>query len=183
MKRGFLFGALVLAACGSSTPPAPPTTCDTACADGIVLYALRQTMMLIYNETVLGHEAGALDGGGECLTGTAAAGGTALPDGGVAAIGVSLSYDFGACRLLRRETTPGHDYDLTFAGTVSQEGTIAVLNTSTMTLAIKSDALSFSGTVYDPPVHCEGSSCVVDVKQNGNDVTGTICGRPAAFSF
>jgi hypothetical protein len=184
MKPVFLFGALALVGCGSPTPaPAPPATCDTACADGIALYALRQTMRLIYNEALTAQDAGARDGGGECLTGTAAVGGTAVPDGGFGSVGVSLSYEFAACQLLRKETTPGHDYDLTFAGTVSQEGAIDVLGASTMTLAIKSDALSFSGTVYDPPVQHEGSSCVVDVTQNGNDVVGTICGRPAGFSF
>jgi hypothetical protein len=184
MKPVFLFGALALVGCGSPTPaPAPPVTCDTTCADGIVLYALRQTMMLVYNEALTGNEAGVQDGGGECLTGAAVVGGTAVPDGGVGSIGVSLSYDFSVCQLLRKETTPGHDYDLTFAGTVSEDGANAVLSTATMTLAIKSDALSFSGTVYDPPIQYEGSSCVVDVTQNGNDVVGTICGRKAGFSF
>jgi hypothetical protein len=185
MKPVFLFGALALVGCGSSTPPPlPSATCDTACADGVVLYALRQTMQFVYNEALQGQPAGAQDAGGECLTGTAAVGGIAVPDGGVGSVGVSLSYELAACQLLRKNTTPGHNYDLTFAGTVSEEKTIAVLlNTSTMTLAIKSDALSFSGTVYDPPMHYEGSNCVVDVTQNGNDVTGTICGRQAGFSF
>jgi hypothetical protein len=183
MKPVFLFAALALVGCGSSTPPAPPATCDTACADGIVLYALRRTMVFVYNEALTAQPAGAQDGGGECLTGTAAVGGIAVPDGGVGSVGVSLSYDLAACQMLRKNTTPGHNYDLTFAGTIAEQGTIAVLNTSTMTLAIKSDALSFFGTVYDPPVYYEGSSCAVDVTQNGNDAFGTICGRPAAFSF
>jgi hypothetical protein len=184
MKPVFLAGAMALVGCGSSTPaPAPPETCDTACADGIVLYALRQTMMLIYNEALTGQDAGDQGGGGECLTGAAAVGGTAVPDGGVGSIGVNLSYAFAVCQLLRKNTTPGHNYNLTFTGTVSEEGANAVLSTATMMLAIKSDALSFSGTVYDPPTPYEGSNCVVDVTQNGNDVVGTICGRKAGFSF
>lgn len=43
--------------------------------------------------------------------------------------------------------------------------------------------MSFVGTVYDPPIAYSAIGCEVVAVQNGNNVTGTICGRLAGFSF
>jgi hypothetical protein len=43
--------------------------------------------------------------------------------------------------------------------------------------------MTFSGTVYDPAIDYEQSNCALDFMQDGNNVSGTVCGRNAGFSF
>ena len=72
---------------------------------------------------------------------------------------------------------PAEDYSLTFTGTVTQSGTIAVQPTSTTSLVMRSADLTMSGTVHDPPIPYEVISCSVMLGQNANNVSGTVCGR------
>jgi hypothetical protein len=41
--------------------------------------------------------------------------------------------------------------------------------------------LSFNGTVYDPPVEYHENVCEILAMQNGNNVSGWICGRIAGY--
>lgn len=43
---------------------------------------------------------------------------------------------------------------------------------------MKSDNIKLSGTVYNPPIDY-AADCPVELSQNGNKVTGKICGRVA----
>jgi hypothetical protein len=188
MKALLSFTAVVTAAlcagCGSSSaPPAPTPACEQACEDGIALYALRQTMRLVYNEGLTGGTPGAQDAGAECLTGTATVSGVAVPDGGVGSVGVSLAYDFQGCEYLAKSSTPGRCFDLTFTGAFTETGTLAVQGTATMALEIDGAEITITGTVNDPPIDYVAPRCSVSMTQNGNDLSGTICGRTASASY
>jgi hypothetical protein len=126
---------------------------------------------------------------------------------------VKLTYEFYSCRALRTEATPSLNYNLSLRGTITEVGTLSAQSTSTMALELATvgggaDAgadgsaddgadgsaesavdgglfsrMSFVGTVYDPPIDYNETGCEVVAVQNGNNVTGTVCGRPTGFSF
>ena len=48
---------------------------------------------------------------------------------------------------------------------------------------LPTDSLSISGTVYDPPLDYTASNCALSVIQNGNDLSGALCGRSAGTSL
>jgi hypothetical protein len=48
---------------------------------------------------------------------------------------------------------------------------------------MSSEALTLSGTVYDPPISYLGEACALQVGQSGSNVTGTLCGRSAGVDF
>ena len=50
---------------------------------------------------------------------------------------------------------------------------------ATSALLIASDAVTLSGTVYDPPIAYNEVNCPVELGQSGSRVAGTICGRNA----
>ena len=87
------------------------------------------------------------------------------------------------CVLVPPSATPNENYSLVMTGRVTQQGTLAVQPSSTTALLIDSEALSVSGTVYDPPLAYELSDCKLSVAQQGNRVSGVICGRNAGFTF
>ena len=43
---------------------------------------------------------------------------------------------------------------------------------------MKSDGITFDGTVHDPPLPY-AATCPVELGQNGNLLTGKLCGRDA----
>ncbi len=43
--------------------------------------------------------------------------------------------------------------------------------------------MTFSGNVYHPTIDYEQSDCPLDFSQDGNSVSGTVCGRSAGFGF
>ena len=50
--------------------------------------------------------------------------------------------------------------------------------TATTALFIKSDGLAVEGTVYDsPPLDYREPTCKIDLTQNGNHLSGDMCGR------
>jgi hypothetical protein len=185
MKALFAFALAFALGCGSSSSAPPPLDagCEQACQDGMALYAVRQTMRLLYNESLNGREAGTQDAGAECLTGTANVSGVAVPDGGVGSVGVSLAYDFQACEYLDKSSAAAHTFDLTFTGVVTETGTLAVLGTATMALTIESAEITISGSVGDPPTPYVAPRCSLSLTQNSNDLEGTICGRAASASY
>lgn len=177
-----LFG---ICGCGSSSrqSAATPACTGQACADGIALFAVRQAMKLVYNEALVGAAPDAQDAGAECLTGSATVTGAARPDGDAGAVQVDLTYTFARCELLWKDTTLHRDCDVVLEGALSETGTLAVQSTSTTALAVTSDAFSIHGTVDDPPVSYDAPACALSFAQAGGQLSGTICGRAAVFTY
>ncbi len=91
------------------------------------------------------------------LGGTAHVFGTATSNAVQGATEVDLPYELEACVLLDRDTDPKNNYRLATTGTIRQVGTLAVQPTATTALGMRSDAVTITGTVYDPPVpYAEG---------------------------
>jgi hypothetical protein len=198
MKRLILV-ALVFSgvACGNGKQPPPPPACDQTCMDGVAILALRDAMKLEYNATLQGQDAGSYDAatipacgvlpkgtknGTPCpcpLGGTALVFGTATVNAEQGAAIVQLTYVFDHCGYSSSPTStdPNTVYKMMVNGTVTEDGTIASQPTANTALDIKGDAVTFSGTVYSPPINYEADNCALALGQNGNDLSGTLCGR------
>ncbi len=182
MKPAWVF--LVLSAwlsvgCGGPDPePSPP--CERQCQDATALRSLREIMKLVFNLTLQGNDAGAQDETTPCpMGGSARVFGTATSNAVQGAIEVDLTYELMQCAYLQRDDEPPENYNMTVAGTVRQQGTIAVQPSATMALNMSSDTVAFVGTVYDPPIGFEEPACAVRMGQSGNQLSGTICDREA----
>jgi hypothetical protein len=172
------------AGCGSTkeAPPSPP--CDQACADGTAMRAVRETMKLAYNLTLQAKPVGTQDATTPCPGGgTAHLFGVATSNAAQGATEVDLTYVLDACAYKQKNTTPGLNYAATLTGTITQKGIIAVQPSSTTALMMESTTIAVAGTVYDPPIAYDQSGCALEMTQNGNLVSGTICGRAAGFAF
>jgi hypothetical protein len=42
---------------------------------------------------------------------------------------------------------------------------------------MRSDSITLEGTVYDPPVDYGATECPVELGQDGDRLSGTLCGR------
>jgi hypothetical protein len=196
---------LSLGACGTGKQPAPPPPCDQQCMDGVAVRALRDTMKLAYNRILLGKAVGTYEAGtppyASCvapdggltpgvpcpcpLGGTIMLFGQATSNAIQGATMVQLTYVLDHCQLstIGASTKPETIYKLTMTGTATENGTIAVQPTANTSLDIKSDTISFAGTVYDPPIDYESDNCQLVLGQNGNDLSGTLCGRDCGTSL
>lgn len=177
---GILSLSALLFACGStvSSPPAPPP-CDEKCKDGIAIKALRETTKLTFNLTLQGKPVGAHDVTTPCpLGGTARVFGQATSNAVQGSTQVELTYVLDACRYSFADDDADDNYTLIFTGTVTQRGVIAVQPSATSALVMKSESVALSGTVHDPPLEYV-ATCPVELGQNGNALSGTICGREA----
>jgi hypothetical protein len=92
---------------------------------------------------------------------------------------VSLTYELEGCAYLELDEEPDENYTMTLTGVITQEGILAVQPTATTALLISSDSVTFSGSVYDPPVDYEEAECEVVLGQDGHELSGMICGRQA----
>jgi hypothetical protein len=182
MRRALVF-AWLLFGCGSEqADPAPP--CEQQCKDDNAVRAIRETMKLVYNLTLQGNPVGAQDELTPCPHGGGArVWGEATSDSMQGATFVDLSYQFANCKYIERDDEPDENYAITLNGIITQQGTIAVQPSATSALIMKSEALSLSGTVYDPPLPYEESDCVVELGQSGSKISGTICGRLAGANL
>ena len=200
MYRAFKGGSLLchtalgvvswlLAGCGAGPRPAAPPACDQACQDGVALRGARSMMKLAYNTLVMGRKTGSQDAQTMCLPvngthGTVHVFGRAESNADQGDSFVTLSYDFKDCSYAAPpDPTADQNYSVTLTGLVTESGTISVQPTSTTALLIKSDSLSLSGTVYDPPLDYAVTDCTLAVNQNGTGLAGTLCGRNAGFTF
>ncbi len=175
--------AAVASGCSDDPPPAPPA-CDAKCRDGTALRALREVLKLVFNLTLQGKPVGAHDQTIPCIRGgKARIYGTAVANEIQGATEVHLTYELESCAYVQKDTEPNENYDMTLTGKVVQDGTFAVQPTATTAVLMKSDAVTFTGTVYDPPLPFEVAGCALDLAQNGSHVGGSMCGRQAGFDF
>ena len=178
MRTVLLLLIAIVTACSSGPTPAPPPPCDQLCLDGIAVLGMRLTLKQIYNQTLQGKPVGAQDARYVCpLGGTAHVFGTATSNAIQGATEVDLTYVLEGCVLIDRDNDPKGNYHLTTTGTIKQVGTLAVQPTATTSLGMQSDAVTITGTVYDPPVPYEQKACPLRTAQDGSKVTGTLCGR------
>ncbi|HEU4535071.1 MAG TPA: hypothetical protein VFS00_13180, partial [Polyangiaceae bacterium] len=176
--------ALASPGCGEGTKPPAPPPCDQRCQDTAAMRALRETTKLAFNLALQGKPVGPQDavlpcvlGGGVRVQGEA----TSNPVQGTT--WVQLTYSFLQCTYIQQDSESPENYAMTFTGTLRQEGVIAVQPSATSALTMTSDALTFSGTVYDPPLSYEQPDCPVVMAQNGSVLSGTICGRVAGYDL
>ncbi len=171
--------SLATAACGSDEAP-PSKPCDQACKDATAVRSLRETLKLVYNLTLQGNPVGAQDETTDCpLGGSARVVGVASADPTQGATFVSLVYVLEACAYNEVDEEPGENYEMTFSGVLVQEGTLAVQPSATTALIMQSEAMSLSGSVYDPPLEFSESDCSLRLGQSGNQIAGKLCGRTA----
>lgn len=173
----------LLIACGGPDPePSPP--CEQKCQDGNALRSLRETMKLVFNLTLQGNPVGPQDETTPCpMGGSGRVFGEATANAIQGAIEVDLTYELTQCAYLQRDDDPHENYNMTLTGTVLQRGTIAVQPSVTTALNMSSDAVTFAGNVYDPPIEYSADACPVVMGQSGNNVSGTICEREAGVTF
>ena len=185
-------------ACGSAGPSPSSPACDQACKDAVALRAFRETLKQVFNGALQSLPVGAQDQTYECLPfkGTAHVTGTVTSNANVGTTSVMLTYVLDHCRYVAVDTDPTQNYDMTLTGTAMENGIIAVQPGMATALSITSDAMTFSGTVYSPALPypadagsqggsdaAAGEACAVDVAQNGNQLSGTICGRTAGLTL
>jgi hypothetical protein len=186
--RSIVVLALVLvAACGSNagnTPP-PPPPCDQKCADADALRAFREILKLVYNVTLQGKPVGQHDETTPCpFGGSARVFGSATSNALQGATEVQLTYEFHQCAYHRTDTDPDQTYSIALDGAATENGTIAVQPSATTSIVLKSDALTFAGTVHDgPPKEFDQSACAVALVQDGNHLSGVLCKRDAAVDL
>lgn len=181
-----LVSAVVGEACSTNagnTPP-PPPPCDQTCQDAIALRAVREGMKTAYNFLLFGKEVGPQDGTGPCPHGgTVHVFGTATSNAAQGATVVQLTYAFDHCAFLRVDTDPLQNYSVTVNGSITEDGTLSVQPTATTALNIASASLDVSGTVHDPAITYAATACALQLGQNGNQLSGVICGRQAGLSL
>jgi hypothetical protein len=177
--------ALLSSGCAGGNAPDAPPPCDQVCKDGVAMRSLREAMRFAYNLTLQGKPVGMQDQKGPCPPpgmGTFRIVGDGQVNAMLGLTTVDLTYTFTDCRLaLPKSTTPERNYTMMLNGAVTEKGIVA-MGGPTTTLVMSSTAFSFSGTVYDPPSDYHEMGCALDARQDGNTVSGAICGRLAGFT-
>jgi hypothetical protein len=185
--------ALIAAGCGDKEVP-PPPPCDSECADGIALRALRESMKYAFNMTLQKLPVGVHDVTTEAfISGSARVHGSAFTDAQLGATTVDLTYEFSKAAYFQKDNEPKENFIMVVNGTITQKGTIAVQPSSPTSLLMKSESMYFGGQVYDPlieyvnPPLVDGLppplGCPVELNQNGSSVAGRLCGNFAGFEF
>jgi hypothetical protein len=170
---------MLLSSCNGASP-SPPKPCDATCADSTALLAMRLTLKVMFNLTVQGNSVGMQDATKACpLGGTAHVFGTATSNAVQGATNVDLTYVLDHCGYIQIDPDPTQNFQMAFTGTVKETGTLSATSTSTTAIELSSDALTFSGTVYDPAVDYEQDGCALALGQSGNRLAGMMCGRVA----
>jgi hypothetical protein len=177
-SRGLaLLLALGALACGAEDPP-PSPPCEEKCQDKIAVRALREMMKLAYNLTIYTNPVGPQDETTPCPQGGQAhVFGEATTNTLQGANIVNLTYVFTGCGHIERDDEADENYEMTLDGEITQVGTMAVQPTITTALILHSVSMTMSGTVYDPPLDFQVDACEIQLGQDGNNLSGTICGR------
>jgi hypothetical protein len=170
---------------GGGSAATPP--CDTSCKDGVAVRSLRDAIKVVYNVTLSGQPVGSgLDKTlpmGCPLGGTARVFGDASSNADQGTTNVNLTYVFTACKYSETDTDPTQTFQMTLDGTVTESGVIAVQPSSTTALTFHSDSMTLSGTVYYPTLPYEEKACAVQLGQDGNQLSGTLCTRDAGTTL
>jgi hypothetical protein len=176
--------ALAALGCTSVGKAPEPKECDPECQDQVAVRALREAMKLVYNLTLQGGPVGAQDASTDCPQGgRARVFGYATSNELQGATEVELTYTFTACSYRRVDETAEENYDITVRGSVAQTGTLAVQPTATTALILNSDQISIEGSLYDPALDYRAEACELELAQDGNELFGTLCGRPVGVDL
>jgi hypothetical protein len=186
IARNLLASLLLLLAAPSCTddsaPSAPP--CDDACRDDTAARSLREIIKLVYNLTLQGNAIGEQDETTRCPHGgTARVAGVASSNAEQGANELALGYELQDCAYQHKDDDADESYDVVISGVVTEHGTLAVQPTATTALIFESEAISISGTVYDPPFDYAESDCALRLAQNGNHLSGSWCEREIGFDL
>ncbi len=181
--------AVVIAAataigCGGGSTPAVKA-CDVTCQDQTALLAMRNGLKLVYNLTLQGKPVGMHDEmvpGGCPLGGTARVYGNATSNAQQGATFVSLTYVLDHCAYELKDSDPTQTFHMTFTGTITENGTISVQPTSTTALTF-GGTITMTGTVSDPAIDYAANACPLALGQNGNQLSGTLCGRDVGVTL
>lgn len=171
--------------CGGTVgSPPPPEPCEEKCQDQVALRAVREMTKLAYNLLLQGKPVGPQDARSPCpLGGTVHVSGNATSDAAQGATEVDLSYAFDACGHTELDEVPEASYRMTLTGTLTQAGTLAAQPSATTALVMHSDAMTLDGTVHDPPIAYAAEACVLELGQDGNDLSGLFCGKPVGVDL
>jgi hypothetical protein len=169
---------------GNSSPPDAAAACGASCMDAAAIHALRNAIKLVYNTSLQSKPVGMQDQTTPCpLGGSAHVFGQATSNAGQGTTSVELTYVLALCAYSETSSDPTQTFAMTLTGTVTESGIIAVQPSSTTSLQFHSDAMTFSGTVYSQPIDYGASGCVVVLGQDGNALSGTVCGRAAGLTL
>lgn len=171
-----------LTGCSSDDEPGETVPCEEACQDAVALRAVRETMKFMFNITLQAQPVGAQDVTADCATGGSAhifGEASSVPEQGATL--VDLTYDFVDCGYLERDDERDENYSVTIDGVLTQRGTLAVQPSATTAIVIESDSLTMTGTVSDPAIDYTVTDCPFTLAQNGDELSGTICGREAGI--
>jgi hypothetical protein len=181
--RALAAAVVAILGCGGTNSPPDAAACGPSCMDAIAVRALRDAIKNVYNVALQARPVGAQDQTLPCLLGGMAhVYGEATSNADQGATTVSLTYDLTSCAFSETDTDPNQTFKMTLSGRVTESGTIAVQPSSTTALRFGSDAVTFSGTVYSPPIPYQ-QKCAVALGQTGNDLSGTLCSRTAGLAL
>lgn len=177
--------ALLASACGtpSGSVPTPPP-CEAECKDEVALLGLRNMMKLAFNLTLQGKPVGPQDVSAPCpFGGSVRISGDVTSDAAQGATNVDLTYVFDQCAYEEKDDEAEENFSLVVTGSITQRGIFAVQPTSTNAVVMKSDApVTVTGTVYDPALDY-AETCLLQMGQNGNTLTGKICDRTVSVDL
>lgn len=152
-------------------------TCDQACQDDLVGYAIDNTLWLLWNESLAGHPSGPQDLTAPCPLGGSAhvAGTTGVSTQGINTANLTLT--LAGCR------SSGSSFSLAFTGTVSWVGSFSRDHANAITFASRSLAIDGDLIRYQD-LHIS-ESCAVSLTDTYDKnsstksvwLTGEICGR------
>lgn len=173
-----LAALLTLAGCGSSSTTTGSSTCDQACQDNNMLYAVKNSTSYLYN-TYVAYTSSTVNVSPGCpLGGTATITGTASGSGSNTT--VSLTYLFNSCGI-----ASSNAYSLTWNGTLTWTGTFNSPTTFESS-QFASTSLSYNGTVSNLNTAVSGYQCPISVAYTFNspnyNYSGSVCGRTAGYS-
>jgi len=139
---------------------------------------------LMYNLTLQGKPVGPQDQTVPCPEGgSARVSGEATSNAIQGSTEVKLTYEFKGCGYTQKDDKAEQTYSVKLTGSVSQDGVLSAQSTATTALIMKSAAMSVAGTVNDPPLDYNETDCVVEMTQDGNHISGKICGRAVGFDL
>jgi hypothetical protein len=175
---------LLVSGCGGGGSSPAPVPCDQACQDEIALRSFRETLKLAFNLKIQGNPVGPQDASAMCpFGGGVHIFGSATSNASQGFTFVQLTYELSQCGYRQTDVDPLQTYDMVLTGTATENGTLSAQPTSTTALTIQSDSMTFAGTVHDPPLTYQGAGCALQLVQNGNQLSGLICGRQAGLTL